>query len=165
MENIYKYKYLCVHTYIVHKPQIIYIYIYISILSFPISLFESNCQPEPGDYPGKLIRLVRLLKLYRIIKTMKSKKAFNVLKRNPISERIIIFLKMNARMKHLFNAVLLYFFAIHFFASIWFYAARFQDFHQETWYIYIYNMFMYRVLRYGLRDIGPGNQYLISYFW
>ena len=129
----------------------IYIYIYIIyIYSIPVNLID----PQNEGSPVSLARLLKLGRLYRIVKIFRLIRILKVIKGSRMYEKFLLAMKMNAGIKRLIKTIITFFIFMHFFACAWFYQARFSNFQPDSW-----------VVRYAIKDLSAGHQYLISFYW
>ena len=98
--------------------------------------------------------MLRFLRLLKIIRSNKQyEKILIIIKMNE-GKLLNIYIYMCVGIKRLLGVLIIFFFICHFFACMWFYIAKYEDFQPDCW-----------VVVYGVRDEGVGSLYLICFYW
>jgi hyperpolarization activated cyclic nucleotide-gated potassium channel 2 len=94
---------------------------------------------------SRLGRIVRASKFSGLAKTIEESESLT---------KFQTFLSRHAGFARLLKSLVMILVLTHFVACIWFFLARMDEFHYDTW-----------VVRYGLQDKPNGELYLYSYYW
>jgi len=105
--------------------------------------------------PNNLLRLVRLGRLYRLIKITKIYKQVLSRKSNvKWCKKLYEYLNVHASHLRFGIGLIVVTLLVHLFAWLWFFAARYHDFHHHTW-----------VTRSGNVDADTFTLYIVSVYW
>ena len=106
-----------------------------------------------GKY-NNIMRLSRLPRLYKLLRVVRLIKAAHRYQNSGMMYVVQDLLQVNSRMFKLVKFLLYVMISVHLMACIWFFAAKMQNFSSDCW-----------VVRYGLMDTPPGEQYLTSIYF
>jgi len=122
---------------------------------FPFGLIEDGDEQRTSskDY-NSFLRLLRLPRLYRLFRISRLIKMFKHYKHSELLEKIQDFLSLKHSALRLFNSFFTIMLCVHIVTCFWFFIARLEGFHPDTW-----------VTRNGLLDKDTGTLYISAMYW
>lgn len=126
------------------------------VSSFPMGLVEyfNLTSNSPINSANRLARLSRLPRLYKLLRIIRVTKYGRLFRWDPLYEQIEEWLNSNLLLLRLSMYLITVFMSVHFFACLFYYAARIEGLSEATW-----------VMRLGYQDKSSMGLYLTAFYW
>ena len=111
---------------------------------------DNEAEPTSNDF----LRLFRFPRFYRLFQISRIFKFFHQLRESILSDQLHSKLSLSTRASKVLIYILSLMLVIHLMACCWFLVARAEGFPADSW-----------VWRLGIRDMTPGDQYILSLYW
>ena len=126
------------------------------VASIPMGLIEKAIfgDDSSNQVNNEVLRLARLPRLYRLLRVARMLKMAKFMKKSIIVDRVQDFFHLNTGFVRFISFVFTVITCVHCVACFWYFFAKFDNFHPDTW-----------VVRNELMDKDNYTKYLASIYW